>query len=196
MRRTTVEDCLTLSGYSLLSFLHPERQPSGLWTWSRRGEEIASISSWRPFWESAILDYVVTSRFPEESREDVRQEIVLTPTPQPRGGARYWFLCPRCGRRSAKLYKPPRVKPFACRLCYGLTYESCNESNAFDGLFRSIAAGIGPGLDYRALGNSLKADAKMEAWFRRQKKRREYFKAWRQTRKDGFKSWQNGPRSI
>lgn len=41
------------------------------------------------------------------------------------GGRRRWFRCPRagCGRRVAKLYKPPSATYFLCRHCHQLTYE-------------------------------------------------------------------------
>jgi hypothetical protein len=39
---------------------------------------------------------------------------------------RAWFVC-ACGRRAAKLYLKPD-KPFACRVCCALGYESQAES--------------------------------------------------------------------
>jgi len=42
------------------------------------------------------------------------------------GDLRWWFSCPRCGRRVAKVYLPPEpAEPeFACRECHQLTYRS------------------------------------------------------------------------
>lgn len=49
----------------------------------------------------------------------------LTTTPQHLGGYRLWFLCPRCGKRKAKLYVHPyQLSPIACRTCHRLTYYS------------------------------------------------------------------------
>jgi len=44
---------------------------------------------------------------------------------QPLGGLRWWFLCPRCGNRRAKLYiRISAHFPIACRECHRLRYTS------------------------------------------------------------------------
>jgi hypothetical protein len=67
--------------------------------------------------------------------------VTLITTTQPKGGIRYWFKCPAigCGRMTEKLHLPSSALYFACRRCYNLTYESCNESHKYDSLFRSVA---------------------------------------------------------
>lgn len=40
------------------------------------------------------------------------------------GGRRYWFLCPRCGRRCGAVFLGG---PIACRTCRGLAYRSTGE---------------------------------------------------------------------
>ena len=66
------------------------------------------------------------------------QDISLTTTPCHYGGVRHWFLCPAsvegvlCENRVGMLYLPPAGKVFACRHCYGLTYESCQQSHKYD----------------------------------------------------------------
>jgi len=52
--------------------------------------------------------------------------IKLTTTACHYGGDRYWFICPRCSRRAAKLYK--LTQGFECRACNGLPYKSQNET--------------------------------------------------------------------
>ena len=47
--------------------------------------------------------------------------FALTTTTPRFGGFRYWFLCPRCGRRAGKLY---HVERWACRRCHDLAYSS------------------------------------------------------------------------
>jgi hypothetical protein len=48
------------------------------------------------------------------------------------GDLRWWFSCPRCGRRMRKLYLPPRPaeSAFACRYCHKLTYRSVQRHEA------------------------------------------------------------------
>ena len=66
------------------------------------------------------------------------QDISLTTTPCHYGGVRHWFLCPAvvdgvlCENRVGKLYLPPAAQVFGCRHCYGLTYESCQQSHKYD----------------------------------------------------------------
>jgi hypothetical protein len=50
--------------------------------------------------------------------------IELATTPQPLGGRRWWFVCPRTGQRVSKLYLPPSAFTFASRRAYGLAYKS------------------------------------------------------------------------
>ena len=60
------------------------------------------------------------------------------------GGLRWWFVCPRSGRRAAKLHLPPGGKYFAHREAYGLTYRSCQESGKFRSAFyRNLANRVG-----------------------------------------------------
>jgi hypothetical protein len=57
-------------------------------------------------------------------------QVSITTTRVHRGGLRYWFMCPECGRRAKKLYPVHRVWPghsesygFGCRVCLELAYE-------------------------------------------------------------------------
>jgi hypothetical protein len=54
--------------------------------------------------------------------------IQLETTPQPFGGRRWWFVCPRTGRRVAKLYLPSGAFTFASRQAYRLAYRSQRET--------------------------------------------------------------------
>ena len=49
----------------------------------------------------------------------------------------------RTDRRPTKLYLPPGGKYFGSREAYRLTYQSCQESGKFNGLFRRLAANMG-----------------------------------------------------
>ena len=46
------------------------------------------------------------------------------------GGRRFCILCPRCGRRAFKLYRPPHSPLFACRVCHDLSYTSVQKHDA------------------------------------------------------------------
>jgi hypothetical protein len=54
--------------------------------------------------------------------------IDLITTPQPFGGWRWWFLCPRTGKRVAKLYMPPGAATFCSRRACRLPYRSQREA--------------------------------------------------------------------
>ncbi len=94
------------------------------------------------------LSYSVKDRWNREHR--VEESIRLQTTRPNFGGVRWWFSCPRivdgeeCGRRVGKLYRPPGSQTFACRRCLDLTYESCQKSHRYDGLF-ALVAGEGSG---------------------------------------------------
>lgn len=62
-------------------------------------------------------------------RQETKQQITLEFTYCKFGNRRAWFMCPKCGRRVAKVYLPAtiyeggkRVREFRCRFCYDLTY--------------------------------------------------------------------------
>ena len=55
---------------------------------------------------------------------------------QPFGGRRWWFVCPRTGRRAAKLHLPNGAFTFASRQAYRLAY-ACQREPAHDRALRS-----------------------------------------------------------
>jgi len=57
-----------------------------------------------------------------------KQTINITSTQCQFGGERYWLQCPCCHKNSYRLYRPGDAPQFACRDCYNLTYQSCNEN--------------------------------------------------------------------
>jgi hypothetical protein len=48
---------------------------------------------------------------------------------QPFGGRRWWWICPRTGRRATKLYLPNGALTFASRQAYRLAYRCQRETN-------------------------------------------------------------------
>lgn len=73
--------------------------------------------------------------FFDGEKEVVEQIIPLDRTPCNYGSQRIWFLCPKCSRRVAILYKASKY--FLCRHCHNLTYSSQKESEA-DRLMRKV----------------------------------------------------------
>lgn len=102
---------------------------AGLWRWPKFGFFVfCDIGEAR-----ALLRYPSGGRL-------IRQSVGLESTPANLGGLRWWWLCPDCGRRSGKLYLPPRSDVLACRLCHSLSYESAQSSRAnYYELFKSCA---------------------------------------------------------
>jgi hypothetical protein len=61
-------------------------------------------------------------------KERIRYRVALAWTPCRYGGRRWWFICPRTGRRAAKLYLPYGAQRFWSRRGYGLGYACQRES--------------------------------------------------------------------
>jgi hypothetical protein len=59
---------------------------------------------------------------------EIDDKIFLTTTRPPFGGLRWWFQCPRSGRRVRKLYLPLGGRHFWSRRAYGLAYVSQRET--------------------------------------------------------------------
>lgn len=80
--------------------------------------------------ECATID--ITSLRPQPGQvvyiPKLGQVVQLTSTRPNYGGLRWWYLCPRCGARCAKLYLPPGSGWFACRGCHNLTYASAQRA--------------------------------------------------------------------
>jgi hypothetical protein len=55
---------------------------------------------------------------------EIDDKIFLTTTRPPFGGLRWWFSCPRSGRRVRTLYLPLGGRHFWSRRAYGLAYAS------------------------------------------------------------------------
>jgi hypothetical protein len=68
----------------------------------------------------------------------VRDRIRLLWTSPTFGGRRWWFQCPRTGRRTTKLFLPNGGQHFWSRAGYGLGY-ACQREGRFDRLQRRAA---------------------------------------------------------
>lgn len=143
-KRTTVEESLALTMKPFKEALPLGPGAAGTVTWTRKsdGTKTASIGYvLEPSGDGVALRFRYTA-------DGILQDypVQVASVPMPRGGLRWFFLCPECGKKASKLYKKPREARFSCRTCLGLTYESCQESHLFDGMFSEIAKSLGGGV--------------------------------------------------
>lgn len=150
-KKDTVEDCLLLKIDKLVRdrLLDAGLHNYGALTWTKTttGEKVSSCG-----YEVNTLDLSASwlRLFYKLTRtgEDVDYTIRLVTTCPHFGGFRWWFRCPLvlngqpCQRRVGKLYLPPGGQYYGCRVCYNLTYESCQESHKFDRAFAELAKAI------------------------------------------------------
>ena len=150
-KKRTVEECKSVS----IPFLRKEGFLCGyysgsiVWT-DRFGEETASMSvvASTMYGDSYVrFIYTMTDRNTgEETPFDYKVPLVSTPCHF--GRVRWWFVCAlsrngvSCGRRVGTVYRPPRADYYGCRHCYGLSYESRNETRsgmfgAYGGVLRT-----------------------------------------------------------
>jgi hypothetical protein len=131
--RPTTDNGLTLSLPKLMRdrLLRPDCAWGGslVWTNLNTGERIGSIGYEAHLGQDAgrvRLKYTTTRYDGEKHESDYW--IQLETTPQPFGGRRWWFVCPRTGRRAAMLYLPNGAVTFASRQAYRLAYRSQRET--------------------------------------------------------------------
>jgi hypothetical protein len=103
--------------------------PSLVWTNTTTGERIGSISYETHLGHESgrVRLHYTTTRWDGERRES-DYWIQLATTAQPFGGRRWWFVCPRTGRRATKLYLPNGAFTFAARQAYRLAYRCQREA--------------------------------------------------------------------
>ena len=129
----TTEDGLSLSLSKLLRdrLFRPGCAWAGslIWTNTTTGEQVGSIGYEAHLGHESgrVRLYYTTTRWDGERRES-DYWIKLATTPQPFGGRRWWFVCPRTGRRAAKLYLPNGAFTFASSQAYRLAYRSQRET--------------------------------------------------------------------
>ena len=87
--------------------------------WRSRGDDLAVA------WEIVVAPcgYKGAATLSGPAIDTVIVPLVAS-RPHMRGLHWYW-LCPDCGRRVAKLYLPPGSQRWKCRHCHALTYRAC-----------------------------------------------------------------------
>ncbi|WP_201864829.1 hypothetical protein [Microvirga soli] len=136
--KPTIETALKLDLYNLIrtGSFRPGATVTGslAWTNSDTGEQRASIGYEAHMGEErgwVRLCYATTNHWNgQTTQHDYTME--LTSTPQPLGGCRWWWVCPRRGDLVSKLYKqlykPAGVAMFASRKAHRLTYRRQRQS--------------------------------------------------------------------
>lgn len=67
--------------------------------------------------------------------EMLNENVLITTSKTGNGGLRFWFMCPRCKRRSGVLLKHPLQNILGCRSCLKLEYKS----RRFKGMIENIS---------------------------------------------------------
>ncbi len=159
--RPTVENALKLDLHHLIrnGSFRPGATVAGslAWTDTYSGQQTASIGYEAHMGDGhgwVRLRYTTTNHWTgDKTHHDYRVE--LTTTPQPLGGRRWWWVCPRRGDLVAKLYKPGGSGIFASRKAHRLAYRSQRQSPHDRALGRAFklrrrlgsTAGIGDDID-------------------------------------------------
>ena len=128
--RTTCESCISIDvrRWHREGVLRAGQHFSCSWT--RGGEPSGRINA-RMECDEVVLSYRAQNCGASEWKS-IEQRVPITWTARHLGGQRPWFVCAvysngrYCGRRGAVLYGAGEL--FACRRCWGLAYESQQES--------------------------------------------------------------------
>jgi hypothetical protein len=128
--RTTCESCSSIDvrRWHREGRLRPGQYFYSLWA---RGGEPSGRINVRTECDAVVLIYRSRSRGAGEWKS-IEQRVLIAWTTCHLGGRRPWFVCSAysngryCGRRAAVLYGAGQL--FACRRCYGLAYESQQET--------------------------------------------------------------------
>jgi hypothetical protein len=138
-KKTTTDECRSLDVHRLHreGLLKSGRLFS--LSWSRAGQEIASIGALVEGVDQAerVVLLFRHRRSPSVDWKEVQEPVDLAWTACNFGGQRPWFICPGagCGRRVAILYGPERY--FLCRHCYDLVYQSQRDNGIYRALHRA-----------------------------------------------------------
>lgn len=143
-KKTTVEACRVLDVVEFVRQGVVTRNVEGRGQWTWRNAATGEGTAWIEYEvKTTPPDAWVQLHYRVNGAAPLRYAVPLTTTPVAHRGTRWWFRCPAvgCGRRVRKLYLAPGGTYFACRHCYGLTYESTqthNPHNALDALLASL----------------------------------------------------------
>jgi hypothetical protein len=161
-RAVTVEESCTLDMCWLLSSGLPIDLP--LWNlidWRADWSNRPLASAWCRFLVDGVNEPILEISFLGSASSlpnRLRQNVTLSTSLTPKGGVRWWLVCPKCHGNRAKLHLPMHGDSFLCRSCHSLTYRSCQESHRWDTMYARIAGEQGVSL--QAVKQSLEGWAK------------------------------------
>ena len=129
-KKTTVEECsiIAVRDYSTPFLAQCYADSALVYKSETEGAKRAYVFA------NDVMDQLLGRAGEERAYQSAKtgQQFKLSRTPCNYGGCRYWLLCPTCGRRCGKLYKPYYGRRYACRGCHDLTYTSAQEAHEFD----------------------------------------------------------------
>lgn len=126
-----IEDCLNLDSRVMARYKVFDGGGSNSWAW-RKGKSQEVFSSITYHYDNGGLELSYTCN---EQQHRYLVDVVTTPCNY--GGKRYWFNCPKCSKRVAKLYL--RNSMFFCRTCHKLNYstqQSCKLESTRVGMYK------------------------------------------------------------
>ena len=140
-RKRTVSECDTLSVATLAEAISHGPGYRGSVYWTVNGQKVGSIGYATEAEGDGLavrLTYTIS-----RGGAKIGEMSYTVPVAWAKAGfgpERPFFLCPgrACGRRVAKLYRPPSGDLFLCRHCHDLTYQSCLDSHKYDSLWRDL----------------------------------------------------------
>lgn len=115
--------------------------------WFARHDVFTSTGRLRFHWDQAVVgaaafnaeSFELVLVFQTDDNRLVDQRVRITCAPCSYRGSRFWFECPSCAKRVAKLYLPrcvvselPSALRFACRGCWALSYQLRNIKNPYE----------------------------------------------------------------
>lgn len=124
----TVEECRHLESNEFTDVIDAPDGTGGTLSWGDDGDTLRfniENDEEDEHADAVRLTYYIT-RGEETQEYDYRVRFDYTTCHF--GGVRPWFLCPECGERRGKLYRPLEAPAFACRECYDLGYTSSRVS--------------------------------------------------------------------
>ena len=122
-RTVIVEECLRIDAADLRRFAVFRDCVRGRLSWTQGDTEFATAEFGFTCESAGTVVLEIELRRCEQRK---RTTIPLETTTPHFGGVRFWFRCPRCGRRVRTLFATQKELSPACRRCHDLQYRSAH----------------------------------------------------------------------